>query len=62
VNDLLFEALQAMVAARGFSPHYSSIAVEAVVNGAIGITAFLVVERGPEAMQRRRLQRGRRRF
>lgn len=62
VNDLLFEALQAMVAARGFAPHYSSIAVEAAVNGAIGITAFLVVERGPEAVQRRRLQRGRRRF
>jgi hypothetical protein len=31
---------------------YSAAAVQAFVNGAVGIAAFLLVERGPEMFQR----------
>jgi hypothetical protein len=39
--------------------------VQALVNALVGVTAFLLVEQGPGAMQRRRMRRtslGKRRF
>jgi rod shape-determining protein MreD len=57
VHELLFEGLQAIVAGRGFAPQYSAWLVQALVNGLIGVCAFLLVERGPEALARRRMRR-----
>jgi len=57
VHELLFKGLQALVAGRGFAPQYSALLVQALVNGTVGVTAFLLVERGPEAVQRRRVRR-----
>ena len=54
VHDLLFEALQALVASRGFAPHYQLLMVQAMVNGLVGVSAFWIVERGPEVAARRR--------
>lgn len=66
VHELLFEALHALVGWRPFTPHLSTILVQALVNSLVGVIVFAVVELGPEAAQRRRMNRGaslsRRRF
>lgn len=53
VHELCFQALYAVVESRAFSMHYSATLTQAVVNGAIGILAFQVVEGAPGLMQRR---------
>jgi rod shape-determining protein MreD len=58
VHNVMFEGLHAMIGGRPFTPHWSAMLVEALVNGLVGVTMFLLVERGPEAMQRRRMSRG----
>ena len=58
VHEVMFEALHALVGGRPFGLQYSATLVQALVNGLVGVSAFLIVERGPEAMQRRRMQRG----
>ena len=58
VHELTFEGLHAIVGGRPFAVQYSATLVQALVNGLVGVTAFLIVERGPEAMQRRRMSRG----
>jgi rod shape-determining protein MreD len=58
VHELMFEGLHAMMGGRPFALQYSATLVQALVNGLVGVTAFLIVERGPEAIQRRRMNRG----
>ena len=53
VHDVCFQALSALVESRGFRMQYSAVLVQALVNGLIGILAFVLVERGPDMMQRR---------
>jgi len=43
---------------RPFVLHYSTTLIQALVNGLVGVTVFLIVERGPDAVQRRRMSRG----
>ncbi len=52
VHELCFQALYALVEARGFRLQLSGALIQAFVNGAVGITVFLLVERGPEMAQR----------
>jgi rod shape-determining protein MreD len=58
VHELMFEGLHAMIGGRAFGLQYSATLVQALVNGLVGVTVFLIVERGPEAVQRRRMSRG----
>lgn len=52
VHELCFQALYALVESRGIRFQLSGAMIQALVNGAVGITAFLLVERGPEMVQR----------
>jgi rod shape-determining protein MreD len=52
VHELCFQALYALVEARGFRLQLSGALIQAFVNGAVGITVFLLAERGPEMAQR----------
>jgi len=65
VHELCFQALHAVVESRAFAMHYSATLTQAVVNGAIGVLAFQVVEGAPGLAQRRHTRRAspsRRRF
>ena len=65
VNEACYQAIAALVESRGFRMQYSAAVVQAFVNGAIGIVAFLLVERAPEMFQRgnwRRSGASRRRY
>jgi rod shape-determining protein MreD len=63
VHEVCFQAVYALVESRGFRMQYSAAVVQAFVNGAVGIAAFLLVERGPEMFQRgRRSPSSRRRY
>jgi rod shape-determining protein MreD len=53
VHEVCFQALYALVESRVFTIHYSATLIQAVVNGAVGIAAFLLVEQGPDLLQRR---------
>src|SRR5690242_3962589 len=57
VHELCFQALYALVESRGMRFQLSAVMIQALVNGAVGITAFLLVERGPEMVQRGNLRR-----
>jgi rod shape-determining protein MreD len=57
VHELCFQALYAVVEARGVRVQYSALLTQAVVNALVGIVAFAVVERGPGLMQRRSARR-----
>jgi rod shape-determining protein MreD len=52
VHELCFQALYALVEARGIRFQLSGALIQALVNAAVGIAAFLLVERGPEMVQR----------
>jgi hypothetical protein len=54
VHEACFQALYSLVEARPFHLAYSPVFTQAAINGLVGIVAFLVVERGPEMLQRRR--------
>jgi len=58
VHELMFAGLHALVGGRPFALLYSATLVQALVNGLVGVTIFLLVERGPDAVQRRRMSRG----
>jgi rod shape-determining protein MreD len=58
VHDLCYRALAALVERRGFVMPWSQALMQAVVNGAIGILAFQIVEGAPGLMQRRQSRRG----
>jgi rod shape-determining protein MreD len=57
VHELVFEALQAIAGGRHFSLKLSAVLLQALVNGLIGVTAFLVVENGPSVLANRRMRR-----
>jgi rod shape-determining protein MreD len=59
VHELCFQALYALIEARGFRVHAAPLLSQAVINAVIGLTAFFVVEQGPILVQRRRARRGR---
>ena len=58
VHAVMFEGLHALIGGRPFGLQWSATLIQALVNGLIGVTGFMLVERGPEAMQRRRMSRG----
>jgi len=53
-HELMFAGLHAIVDRRPVTFKLSATLVQALVNGLIGVAAFLVIEKGPEAAQRRR--------
>jgi rod shape-determining protein MreD len=57
VHQLVFEGLHAMIGGRHFSPQWTATLIQALANGLIGVLAFLLVESGPGALQRRRMRR-----
>ena len=57
VHELCFQAVYALVEARGLRMQYSAAIVQALVNGLVGILVFFLVERGPDVVQRRRSSR-----
>jgi rod shape-determining protein MreD len=52
VHEVMFEGLHAMVGGRPFGLRLSATLVQALVNGLVGVSAVLLVEHGPEALQR----------
>ena len=58
VHGIMFEGLHAMIGGRPFGLQWSATLIQALVNSLVGVTAFMIVERGPEAIQRRRMSRG----
>jgi len=57
VHELLFQGLHAMIGGRPFALQWSAVLAQALVNGLIGVIAFLVVEQGPGMLDRRRMRR-----
>lgn len=57
VHEVVLEGLGALVGGRAFSMHLYATLVQAVFNGLVGVTAFIIVENGPELLQRRRMRR-----
>jgi rod shape-determining protein MreD len=57
VHEVMFEGLQAIAGGRHFTLKLSVVLLQALVNGLVGVAAFLLVENGPEMMARRRLRR-----
>ncbi|MBA3232134.1 MAG: rod shape-determining protein MreD [Acidobacteria bacterium] len=64
VHELCYQGLFALIEFRPFSLQYSTLAVQALINGVVGILAFQVVEGAPGLVERRRMRRAsiRRRF
>ena len=58
LHELMFQGLHAMIGGRPFALQRSAILIQALVNGLVGVIVFLLVERGPETVQRRRMSRG----
>jgi len=57
VHEIMFEGLQALAGGRHFGVKLSVVLVEALLNGLIGVLAFAVVEKGPQAVANRRMRR-----
>jgi rod shape-determining protein MreD len=57
VHQVLFEGLHAMIGGQPFVLQWSAVLIQALANALVGIMAFLIVEKGPEAAQRRRVGR-----
>jgi rod shape-determining protein MreD len=57
VHELMFAGLQVIAAGRPFSVKLSVVLLQALVNGLIGVLAFVLVENGPQALANRRLRR-----
>lgn len=53
VHEVCFQALYALVESRPFGMHYSATLTQALVNAAVGILAFQVVEGAPRLLERR---------
>jgi rod shape-determining protein MreD len=52
-HEMIFQALYSLVESRAFTMHYWATLIQAAVNGGVGIAAFLLVEQGPDVLQRR---------
>jgi rod shape-determining protein MreD len=59
VHELCFQALFAVVEARPFRLQPWPLAIQAGINGMVGLAAFFLVEQTPGLLQRRRARRGR---
>ena len=57
VHQVIFEGLHALIGGRPFVLVWSAVLIQALANALVGIMAFLIVEKGPEAAQRRRVGR-----
>lgn len=57
VHQLVFEGLHALIGGRPFALQWSATLIQALANALLGIVAFFIVEKGPEAAQRRRAGR-----
>jgi len=57
LHQVVFEGLHAMLGGRAVTLNWSAVLIQALANALIGIMAFLIVERGPETVQRRRMGR-----
>ena len=57
LHELMFQGLQALSGGRHFAFKFSVVLLQALVNGLIGVAAFLLVENGPQAMANRRMRR-----
>ena len=57
VHQVVFEGLHALIGGRPFALQWSAVVIQALANALLGIVTFLVVEKGPEAAQRRRTGR-----
>ena len=57
VHELLFQGLHALIGGRHFNLQWSAVLAQALINGLIGVIAFLVVENGPGMLDRRRMRR-----
>lgn len=53
----VFLGLYKLIDPRGLGAAWRTVALQAAVNAAVGVAAFLVVERTPEWYQRRRMRR-----
>jgi rod shape-determining protein MreD len=64
VHELCYQGLFALVEFRPFSLQVTTLLTQAVINGALGLLAFQLVEGGPGLVQRRRMRQAsiRRRF
>lgn len=65
VHEICFQALYALVESRTFTVQYSAVLFQALVNAAVGVLAFQVVEGAPGLLQRRHSRgamSGRRRY
>jgi rod shape-determining protein MreD len=57
LHELVYQALDALLQSRSFAPQYTAVLFQALVNGMVGVTAFLIVENGPDVLARRRMRR-----
>ena len=57
VHELMFQGLQALASGGHFGVKFSVVLLQALVNGLIGVSAFLFVENGPQVMANRRMRR-----
>ena len=57
VHEVLFQGLHALIGGRHFSPLWSAILVQALVNALVGVIGFVLVENGPAMLDRRRSRR-----
>jgi rod shape-determining protein MreD len=57
VHQVVFEGLHALLGGRPFTLQWSAVLIQSLANALIGIVAFFIVERGPDAVQRRRAGR-----
>ena len=53
VHELCFQALYSLVESRPFAVEYSAVLLQALVNAAVGVIAFQLVEGAPGLLQRR---------
>jgi rod shape-determining protein MreD len=58
VHEVMFEGLHALIGGRPFGLQYSATLIQSLVNALVGVMAFFIVERGPAAVERRRMSRG----
>jgi rod shape-determining protein MreD len=57
VHELMFQGLQAITGGRPFSLKLSALLIQALLNGLIGVAAFVLVENGPQVVANRRMRR-----
>ncbi len=57
VHELCFQAVYALVESHAFTMQYRAVLLQALVNAAIGVLAFQLVEGAPGLLQRRQERR-----